>query len=109
MAKTQQDLQFLLEDLMGKKATLQDKQNVYFQPPESFKMNYPCIRYKLADIVNRNADNLSYNQAVAYELTYISKKPNGEMQLEIAKLPMCKFDRFYTADNLNHYVYTIYF
>ena len=32
------DLQALLEDLLGSR-------NVYYQPPESVKMNYPAIVY----------------------------------------------------------------
>lgn len=83
--------------------------NVYFQPPESVKMVYPCIKFKLSNIVNTHADNIAYNQTTAYEITYISKRPDEEMRYKIAQLPMCSFDRHYSADNLNHYVYTIYF
>ena len=39
------DLQALLEDLLGSR-------NVYYQPPESVKMNYPAIVYALEDIEN---------------------------------------------------------
>ena len=38
------DLQALLEDLLGSR-------NVYYQPPESDKMNYPAIVYALEDYV----------------------------------------------------------
>ena len=30
--------------------TLLGSSNVYFQPPTSIKMNYPCIIYKLDDV-----------------------------------------------------------
>ena len=100
MAKTWSDLR----DILATKVS-----NVYFQPPESSKMQYPCIRFKLSNIVNTFADNIAYNQATAYELTYISKAPDEDMRYELARLPMCSFDRHYTADNLNHYVYTIFF
>ena len=44
------DLQTFLEELLESK-------NVYFQPPESVKMNYPAIVYALDDIDNVQADN----------------------------------------------------
>lgn len=48
------DLQLLLEELL-------ESRNVYFQPPESVKMNYPAIVYALEDIENAHADNGVYS------------------------------------------------
>ena len=39
---------------------------VYFQPPESIKMNYPAIVYERYDIPNRSANNDIYLQSVKY-------------------------------------------
>ena len=39
--------------------------NVYFQPPESVKMNYPAIVYSRSDIENDHANNQVYIQSVA--------------------------------------------
>ena len=100
MAKTWSELKTLLDSIVS---------HVYFQPPESSKMEYPCIRFKLSDIVNTYADNVPYNQATAYELTYISKTPDDDARYQLASLPMCNFDRHFMAENLNHYVYTIFF
>lgn len=102
MPKTRLDFQTFLETLKGDR-------NVYFQPPPSVKMNYPAIVYNLADIENNHADNLSYIQNTSYTLTYITKDPDDVMIKTLLKLPMCIFDRFYTADNLNHYIYTIFY
>ena len=102
MPKTRLDFQTFLETLKGDR-------NVYFQPPPSIKMNYPAIVYNLADIKNDHADNLSYIQSTSYTLTYITKDPDDVMIKTLSKLPMCIFDRFYTADNLNHYIYTIFY
>lgn len=102
MNKARLDLQSFLETLKGDK-------NVYFQPPASDKMKYPAIRYKLANINNINADNQVYLQGTAYELLYITKNPDDVMIKTLSKLPYCKFDRHYTADNLNHYSYTLYY
>lgn len=84
--------------------------NVYFQPPESVKMQYPCIRYELSDIDNRHADNKNYTLTDRYTVQYITKDPDNEMKRYILEtFEMCSFDRFYTSDNLNHYVYTLYY
>lgn len=83
--------------------------NVYFQPPETLKMQYPCIRYKLNDISARHANDLPYQQTRAYEVTYIDEDPDNEMYEKISRLPMCRLYRQYVSDGLNCYVYTIYY
>lgn len=102
MGKTRLEFQAFLETLKGDR-------NVYYQPPPSFMMNYPAIVYKLANLKNTPADNLPYLQKTAYQLTYITDDPDDVMVKTISKLPLCGFDRWYPADNLNHYVYTIYY
>ena len=102
MARTRLELQSFLEELLGSR-------NVYFQPPASIHMNYPAIKYTLSDINNTHADNSAYIQDTAYQLIFITDSPDDPMIYKFAKLSMCQFDRFYTGDNLNHYVYTIYY
>ena len=99
---TRLDLQTLFENLLGSR-------NVYFQPPESRRMSYPAIRYSLKKIENVHANNVVYNQHTCYEVMVIDEDPDSELPRKIASLPMCSFDRHYTADNLNHYVFTLYF
>lgn len=102
MSKARLDLQEFLETLKGDR-------NVYFQPPASVKMNYPAIVYKLSNINNTHANNSPYIQDTAYQLIYITKNPDDVMVKTLSKLPMCDFDRHYTADNLNHYSYILYY
>lgn len=99
---TRIELQTLLEELLGSR-------NVYFQPPESIKMKYPCIVYNRSDISSKFADDAPYLLFDRYELTFITKDPDSEMIHTIASLPKCKFDRDFVSDNLNHYVYSIYY
>lgn len=96
------NLQTELEELLGSR-------NVYFQPPASVQMKYPAIRYSLQDIENRHADDQTYKQAKAYQLILIDPDPDSEYIDAILQLPYCRFDRSYPADNLNHYVFTIYY
>ena len=83
--------------------------NVYFQPPESVEMNYPCIRYTLYDIDNIHADNKVYLQHIGYQLTVIDRDPDSEIVKRVSKISGIRFNRFYTADNLNHTVFVLYF
>ena len=84
-------------------------QNVYFQPPETIKMKYPCIVYSLERIEATHANNKPYALNNRYGLTYITRNPDDANRHEIAMLPMCSFERAYTADNLHHYTYRLYF
>lgn len=96
------ELQTLLETLLGSR-------NVYFQPPASISMQYPAIRYALNDIENLHADNRVYSQRKSYSVTLIDWNPDNVYVDKLSALPMCSFDRHYVADNLNHYVFTLYF
>lgn len=96
------DLQTKFEELLGSR-------NVYFDPPESVKMNYPAIRYRLSKINNTFANNSVYKQDNRYEVTLMYKDPDSELRALVSKLPMCSHDRHYVADNLHHDVFTLYF
>lgn len=82
--------------------------HVYYQPPESVKMIYPAIRYERARVDNWHANNKPYLHAVGYELIVIDKDPDSKIVDYISKLPMCRWNRHYTANNLNHDVFIIY-
>ena len=83
--------------------------NVYYQPPESIKMNYPAIVYSRNDIFNKHGDGIPYMQSVSYQVTVIDKDPDSTIVSDIAKLPYCRFNRHFTSDNLNHDVFTLYY
>lgn len=83
--------------------------NVYFQPPESIKMQYPAIVYSRDDIDNNFANNSVYMQSLAYSIIVIDSDPDSEVVDRVSKLPRCQYDRHYKADNLNHDMFTIYY
>ena len=99
---TRVDLQNVLEELLGSR-------NVYYQPPETLKMNYPAIVYSRKTIDNSYANNSVYKQNYAYEITVIDKNPDSEIVNKVSKLPTCRFDRHFKSDNLNHDVFTLYY
>lgn len=95
-------LQTKFEEILGSR-------NVYFQPPASLSMRYPAIRYELKDFRTKSANNSSnYITSTGYECTLIMKEPDTKYLQEIFKIPYCRFGRYYRADNLHHYTFTIY-
>lgn len=101
MSQRRNELHAKLVKLLGSK-------NVYFQPPTGTKLEYPCIVYNLSDANDAHAENRIYRRLYRYTLTYITKDPDDPKRDLIDDLRYCAFDRFFTSDNLNHFVYTIY-
>lgn len=83
--------------------------NVYFQPPSSIQLIYPCIMYKREDLDIVHADNMPYKQTKRYQVTVIDENPDSPINALVAQLPLCSYDRFYTAEKLNHDVYSLFF
>lgn len=82
--------------------------HLYFQPPETVKMTYPAVVYSLSDIPIRHADNRPYKCTKQYQITAIDKDPDSTLPEKIAELPTVKFNRFFTSENLNHWVFTVH-
>lgn len=102
MAKSRLELHKFLCDLLG-------SGNAYFQPPESIKMKYPAIVYEKSNIQNIFADNSSYKRMNAYSVTVVDENPDSEIAAKFEQLPLCKFDRCFTSDNLNNFVFTLFY
>lgn len=83
--------------------------NVYFQPPESVRMEYPAIVYSRNDVDNTFAGNNVYTQKCVYEIIVIDEDPDSGIVGKISKLPYCRFNRHYTSENLNHDIFLLYY
>lgn len=84
--------------------------NVYFKPPASVKMNYPAVRYSLSGIDHKRANDRIYRNTNQYEVIVIDYDPESRITKSILEnFQMCRFDRNYASDNLNHDVLTIYY
>lgn len=101
------DLHSLLQSIIG--ARPDGKPNLYFQPPSTVKMNYPCIVYSRNDADGKRANNGLYNFTWGYSIMVIDPDPDSLIPGKVLALPMCAFDRHYTADNLNHDLFNIYY
>lgn len=82
---------------------------VYYQPPSGTRMHYPCITYSMHRVNNTNADDMVYKQDYNYTVTVIDKDPDSSLRDAVSRIPTARFDRSYIADNLNHYVFNIYY
>lgn len=96
-------------ELQAKFEEILESRNVYFQPPANIQMHYPAIRYELKDFRNKSANNSStYIASTGYECVLIMREPDTEYLQKIFQIPYCRFGRYYRADNLHHYTFTIY-
>lgn len=84
-------------------------EKVYFTPPEDIRMVYPCIVYKPGVPDVKYANNRKYINTNCYKLTVIDEDPDSVIPHSVSELPLCTMDAFYTADNLNHTVFTLYY
>jgi hypothetical protein len=84
-------------------------ENVYFQPPTNIQLKYPCIIYKRDFAETKFADDKPYNHTKRYMVMIIDQDPDSDIPDKVASMPMSLFNRFYTADNLNHDVYSVFF
>jgi hypothetical protein len=83
--------------------------NVYFQPPANVKMVYPCIVYAQDNAKTEFAGNSPYSRVKRYQVTVIDRDPDTLIPDDIAQLPLSNLNRIFTADNLHHYVFNLYF
>ncbi len=96
------ELQNKLEELLGSK-------NVYYQPPESLKMEYPAIIYSKSRVETTKADNSTYLKNIRYDITVLDKRPDNPVIDKLMDLPYCSYDRTYKSDGLNHDVLSLYY
>jgi len=100
------DLRLELHEIL---VNLLGSNNVYFQPPSSIRMSYPCIVYSRNKKDEKFADDILYSGKFAYAVTVIDSNPDSEIPNRVAKLPLTSFVNHFTLDNLNHDVYNIYY
>lgn len=99
---TRLKLQNKLEELLGNR-------NVYYQPPENLKMEYPCIRYSKSNPDVKYANNIKYINKDCYDIIVIDRRPDNNVIQKILELPYSSFNRHYISDNLHHDVIKLYF
>lgn len=103
MAKSRLDLQAEFEALLGSR-------NVYYQPPETKKMDYPCIVYEKSNVHSVYADNRNYRYTKCYSVKYIHLDVDSKVPDDILlHFEMIQEGPTYIADNLYHDTFTLYY
>ena len=94
------ELQTILENIEGVK-------KVYFDPPVTTNMEYPCIRFSLNTRNKLNANDRPYIKGESYIITFITRDVvSGTKVLDqLEDLQYIEFSRPYVTDGLHHYVY----
>ena len=81
----------------------------YFQPPKTVKLEYPCVIYRIRSIESNHANDFPYTNKDCYQVTIIDRNPDSTIRQWFMNQPLCRFDRYYTADNLHHWVFVLYY
>lgn len=100
MARPRLELQELLEEYCDA---------VYFQPPSSKRINYPCIVYnRSTDYINRANDKL-YMKEKMYRVTVMDKNPDSDIADRLQELPWAVIISRDVIDNIYHTTLNIYY
>lgn len=83
--------------------------HVYFQTPTNITLAFPCIRYVRDGSKVKYADDRKYDRVRRYQVTVIDRNPDSSLPDQVEDLQFCTFDRWFAADNLNHWVFTLFF
>lgn len=99
---------------MGQRLELQSLlelicENVYFQPPPNTSLKYPCIVYVRDGSKAQRADDKLYHHTKRYQVTVIDQNPDSNLPDKVEELPLCRFERFFAMENLNHHVFNLFF
>lgn len=83
--------------------------NVYYDPPESIKLKYPCIIYHQTSGDHAYSGNKTYLYTPSYEITTISKDADDNfVERMVSEFEMIRHGSRYTAENLYHDTFTLY-
>lgn len=96
-----EELNELLVDFLGSR-------NVYFQPDENIRMQYPAIVYEIDDQDAIYANNNPYRRQDAYQITLIDRNPDVPVRAKIETM-RARFVRASVVDGLNHRIYFLYY
>ena len=107
MAKSRIDLHNIFVDLLGTKGETETR--VYFQPPATIKMEYPCIIYRRSNQKDFFSNDRIYLGTNRYLVTIVDKNPDSPIPDKVQKLQYCSFSSHFAVDGLNHDVFTLYF
>lgn len=102
MARSQENLQSILEELEGVQAA-------YIQKPLNIQLVAPYIVHEIDDEWVAHADNVVYAFMNRYTVTVVVREPDSPIPGLVRGLQHSKFDRRFISGGLYHFVYNLYF
>lgn len=99
----------ILDGIPVPEGTIPASKRVYFQPPESIKLVYPCIVYKRDKKDAKYASNAKYAKSTRYQVTTMDPDPDGSLADDVFELRHCAHLRKFAVSGLNHDVFEINF
>lgn len=98
---TQPELNEVFVELLGTR-------NVYFQPPPSLKMKYPCIVYESQPMTIKQANNRTFTIHDRYRVIVIDQNPSSAIPKKIAEMQGVRAAHPYVSDNLIHWPFDLW-
>lgn len=84
--------------------------NVYFQPPSSVTLKYPCIIYSLSRTDTARADNKNYIKTNEYHVKHIFKSLTNELKDQLLdNFQMISHDNRFIAEGLYNDDFTLFY
>lgn len=100
---------------MGSRLELHDEllkfiPTVYFQPPSTVVMKYPCIVYGKSPKSREFGNDSIYLSTQQYQVTVIERDPDSTIADSIEKyFQNCVISQNYTTNNLHHTTLNLYY
>lgn len=82
---------------------------VYYEPPSSIQMSYPCIVYHYTNDRDDYADNKRYFANKQYTVTVMDPDEDSLLAERVKDIPYCSLASRYSTEGLTYWVYTLYF
>lgn len=81
---------------------------VYFRPPNTNILSYPCIVYDRSNYPTVYGNDVPYVVGEQFEVTFISNEPGLDRGVDILNLPNSSHSTTFRQDNLVHEVFVVY-
>ena len=89
-----------------------DRDRVFFNPPDKQTLTYPCIIYHRRYGRTQKSNNINYLVNIAYDVQLISKggKAHEDILNNILKtFSSASYDSEYDTDGLQHSILTVFY
>lgn len=106
MARPRIDVQGRLETAMS---MVEYTPHVYYQPPESIKLAYPCIVYGRDNFDMKYANDHIYKDMTKYTVTVMDVNPVSPLVDVLRTIPYCRMDREFTTTGIHHFIFTLFY